>query len=182
MSDLYDKLRLILNADTHDLRSLANLIGEDPSYFYSQVALREADIRDQNLKNMKFRSVDWSSLLYNISTKVDQVYQVGRRVNDTEVTSPDRKSDHTRNFEQGGVEDLSPRERQVLRLVFRHLNSKEIGRELGISNHTVLNHVRKAKERLGVVNRYEAARMLHEYENIATAEDNSQAERNDLQD
>jgi DNA-binding CsgD family transcriptional regulator len=59
-----------------------------------------------------------------------------------------------------GLDRLTERERQVLRLVYEHLNSKEIGKRLGIADHTVVNHLRKARERLGVTTRYEAARLL----------------------
>jgi hypothetical protein len=52
----------------------------------------------------------------------------------------------------------------VLRLVNRHLNSKEIAGLLGISSHTVDQRVRGAIRVLGVARRSEAARLLHEYE------------------
>ncbi|MBI1405619.1 MAG: hypothetical protein GC145_05790 [Caulobacter sp.] len=66
-----------------------------------------------------------------------------------------------------GLERLTERERQVLRLVYEHLNSKEIGRKLGIADHTVVNHLRKARERLGVTTRFEAARLLRAAEQHA---------------
>ncbi|NBB14552.1 hypothetical protein GVN21_04155 [Caulobacter sp. SLTY] len=63
-----------------------------------------------------------------------------------------------------GLATLTERERQILRLVGEHLNSKEIGRELGIADHTVVNHLRKAREKVGVTSRYEAARLLRQAE------------------
>ena len=58
------------------------------------------------------------------------------------------------------IEELSPRERECLRLVARNFSSKEIGRELGISNHTVDDHLKHAISLLGVASRFEAARLL----------------------
>lgn len=60
----------------------------------------------------------------------------------------------------GKLERLTAREREILRLVGQHLTGKEIGKQLGLSNHTVANHVRNALERLGVDDRRAAARML----------------------
>ncbi len=55
---------------------------------------------------------------------------------------------------------LSNGQLEVLRLVNRHLNSKEIGALLGISSHTVDQRVRGAIQRLGVARRSEAARLV----------------------
>jgi DNA-binding CsgD family transcriptional regulator len=55
---------------------------------------------------------------------------------------------------------LTPRERECLRLVDQHLSSKEIARRLGISKHTVDTHLDKARQRLGVDTRYDAARLV----------------------
>ena len=58
------------------------------------------------------------------------------------------------------IEALTPRERECLLLVDRHLSSKEIARRLGISEHTVVTHINRARQRLGSVSRYEAARLI----------------------
>lgn len=55
---------------------------------------------------------------------------------------------------------LSERQREVLRLVSRDRNSKEIARELGLSDETVKNHIKAATRRLGVSSRFDAARLL----------------------
>ena len=55
---------------------------------------------------------------------------------------------------------LTPRERECLRLVDQHLSSKQIARRLGISKHTVDTHLDKARQRLGVGTRYDAARLV----------------------
>jgi len=62
------------------------------------------------------------------------------------------------------IDKLTTRQRDCLRLVLRHMQSKEIGRELGISPMTVDNHFRSAIQTLGVANRLEAARLLDSYE------------------
>jgi DNA-binding CsgD family transcriptional regulator len=63
-----------------------------------------------------------------------------------------------------GIDLLTPRERECLRLVYEHLSSKQIGRRLGISKHTVDTHLDKARQRLGAEDRYDAARRMALYE------------------
>src|ERR1700741_70346 len=58
------------------------------------------------------------------------------------------------------VELLTPRERQCLRLVDEHLSSKEIARKLGMSKTSVDTYCDRARRKLGVGDRYEAARLL----------------------
>lgn len=55
---------------------------------------------------------------------------------------------------------LTPRERDCLRLVGRALSSKEIAIELGLSPFTVDEYVRSAVTKIGARNRREAARLL----------------------
>jgi DNA-binding CsgD family transcriptional regulator len=62
------------------------------------------------------------------------------------------------------ISKLTVRQRDCLRLVLEHKQSKEIGRELGISPMTVDNHFRSAIQTLGVSNRLEAALMLAAFE------------------
>lgn len=62
------------------------------------------------------------------------------------------------------LESLSERQREVLRLVSRDRNSKEIGRDLGLSDETVKNHIKAATRRLGVNSRFDAARLLRIHE------------------
>lgn len=71
--------------------------------------------------------------------------------------APDQKT-------KEAIERLTPRERECLRLVAQHLRSKEIGRRLNISSHTVDGHVSEARRRLGARDRREAALMVLAYE------------------
>lgn len=66
------------------------------------------------------------------------------------------------------VERLTEGQRECLRRVLRHMSSKEIARELGISSHTVDQRLRIAMHTLGTPSRVEAARMLaaHEQGNL----------------
>lgn len=59
---------------------------------------------------------------------------------------------------------LNEGQRQCLRLVLAHLNSKEIGRELDVSPHTVDQRLRQAMRTLSTNTRFEAARKFAEYE------------------
>lgn len=67
-------------------------------------------------------------------------------------------------MEHEAIHKLTARQRDCLRLVLHHMQSKEIGRELGISPMTVDNHFRSAIQILGVSNRLEAARLLDAHE------------------
>jgi len=58
---------------------------------------------------------------------------------------------------------LSPREKDVLRLVVKGLTNKEIARSLNISESTVKNHLTSTMEKFHVNNRVEAA--IHFLEN-----------------
>jgi DNA-binding CsgD family transcriptional regulator len=59
--------------------------------------------------------------------------------------------------------DLSPREQEVLDLVVRGQNNKEIAKELFISNHTVKNHVTKIFQKLGVSDRAHAISKVYRH-------------------
>ena len=54
-------------------------------------------------------------------------------------------------------DSLSPRERDVLRLVARGASNREIAGELGISENTVKVHLRRILEKLHLTNRSQAA-------------------------
>lgn len=56
-----------------------------------------------------------------------------------------------------GFEALTPRERECLRLVARHQQSKEIARLLNISKSTVDKHIDRARKRIGAADRRTAA-------------------------
>jgi DNA-binding CsgD family transcriptional regulator len=55
---------------------------------------------------------------------------------------------------------LTEAQRTCLRMVFMHMSSKDIARELGISPHTVDQRLKAAIQILGVDSRVEAARIL----------------------
>jgi DNA-binding NarL/FixJ family response regulator len=57
----------------------------------------------------------------------------------------------------GGVEDLSPREREVLALVAEGLPNKLIARRLDISEKTVKAHLTRVFQQIGVTDRTQAA-------------------------
>lgn len=59
--------------------------------------------------------------------------------------------------ETGSGEDLTPRERDVLKLVEQGLSNKEIGSRLAISPHTVKAHLRSALDKLHLRSRAQAA-------------------------
>ncbi len=67
------------------------------------------------------------------------------------------------------LEALTRRERDCLRLVLDRLSSKEIVRTLGISPTSVDTLVRRAREKLGVDDRYAAAQLLADWERDGAA-------------
>lgn len=62
------------------------------------------------------------------------------------------------------VAQLTEGQRDCLRLVYRHMTSKDIARALGISPHTVDMRLRTAMKTLGVDGRIDAARLLFDAE------------------
>ncbi|WP_296599363.1 response regulator transcription factor [Phenylobacterium sp.] len=62
------------------------------------------------------------------------------------------------------VELLTQRERDCLRLVDQHLSSKQIARELGMSKTSVDTYCDRARRKLGVDDRFQAARLLRDQE------------------
>lgn len=59
-----------------------------------------------------------------------------------------------------GLGRLTEGQKTCLRMVYRHMSSKDIARELGISPHTVDQRLRIAMHALGACSRIEAARLL----------------------
>src|SRR5689334_4314826 len=57
---------------------------------------------------------------------------------------------------------LTQRERECLRLVDQHLSSKQIARELGMSKTSVDTYCDRARRKLGVEDRYAAARLARQ--------------------
>ena len=55
------------------------------------------------------------------------------------------------------MENFTERERDVLFLLLKGLNNKEISKKLFISNHTTKAHVASIYKKLGVSNRVQAA-------------------------
>jgi two-component system, NarL family, response regulator LiaR len=62
-----------------------------------------------------------------------------------------------RSAQRQPVEELTPRERDVLRLLAQGLINKEIAQELGIGDKTVKTHVSNILGKLGVLSRTQAA-------------------------
>ena len=69
------------------------------------------------------------------------------------------KPDHVR-----GLDSLTVRQKQCLRLYHQRYQAKEIATKLGLSYNTVNEHLRDARVILGVTSSSTAARLLHEHE------------------
>lgn len=65
---------------------------------------------------------------------------------------------------------LTEGERECLRLVYQHMTSKDIARQLGVSHHAVDMRLRQAIRKLEVVSRIDAARALIADEGISATE------------
>lgn len=73
------------------------------------------------------------------------------------VLSQNMPARSTAQMRDDETENLTSREREVLRLVARGLSNKEIGEKLAISPHTVKTHLSNTLEKLGLHGRVEAA-------------------------
>lgn len=63
-----------------------------------------------------------------------------------------------------GLAALTPRQKEILRLIAQNMQAKEIARLLDISERTVKTHTDAARRRLGVATSREAARLLVAWE------------------
>ncbi len=70
-----------------------------------------------------------------------------------------------------GIDRLSSGQLDVLKLVAQYKSSKEIGRELGISNHTVDQRIKRIQAILNVQSRAEAARVFVAAKSLDDASD-----------
>jgi DNA-binding NarL/FixJ family response regulator len=68
-----------------------------------------------------------------------------------------RMRDLETQVEANAFKDLSPREKDVLRLVIKGQSNKEIGAALNLSDITVRNYISNMLEKLGLANRVELA-------------------------
>ncbi|WP_157801215.1 helix-turn-helix transcriptional regulator [Sphingobium sp. LB126] len=66
------------------------------------------------------------------------------------------------------VSRLTDKQKECLRLVAQNLNTKQIARRIGKSDHAVDQRIRQALRALGVADRFEAARILAEAEGRQT--------------
>ncbi len=64
-------------------------------------------------------------------------------------------------LEGNNLEDLTPREREILQLISQGSNNKEIAQSLYISEKTVKNHITSILGRLGLRDRTQAVVWLH---------------------
>jgi DNA-binding CsgD family transcriptional regulator len=83
--------------------------------------------------------------------------------------SPDddwRPSHMTHDPMEERVARLTTGQLDCLRLVARHMNSKEIAAELGISSHTVDQRIRQSLHILGVERRAQAVRIVEQYQRL----------------
>ena len=64
------------------------------------------------------------------------------------------------------VKRLTDKQRECLRLVYRHMETKEIARELGLSPDGVTQRIKSAMKTLGVDRRRDAALILAEAEGL----------------
>lgn len=72
------------------------------------------------------------------------------------------------NPSSGHLEDLTPSQMEVLKLIARGLQSKEIGEELGISYRTVENHRYRIATRLGLKGNNSLLRYVLENKELLT--------------
>lgn len=64
------------------------------------------------------------------------------------------------------IRALSPRQKEILRLLGRRLEHKEVARELGISPWTVRDHISQARDKLNVTTTRQAILLMMDYEDL----------------
>jgi DNA-binding NarL/FixJ family response regulator len=69
-----------------------------------------------------------------------------------------------------GIQDLRPREQEVVRLLVQHLRVPAIARRLGISQQTVRNHLKSVFRRTGTQSQQELLNRLREHGLLQTLE------------
>jgi DNA-binding NarL/FixJ family response regulator len=88
---------------------------------------------------------------------VDAVLQAGAGDPRIPATMAGRVLSEVDAGSMGAIEDLSPREREVLELMAQGLKNREIAEQLFLSEATVKTHVRHLLDKLRLRNRAEAA-------------------------
>jgi len=71
-----------------------------------------------------------------------------------------------RMLKADGTPPLTNREAQVTRLVAEGLSNREISRQLGLSEHTVKNYLFRIFDKLGLSNRVELIRYVHQQQEV----------------
>src|SRR5262245_48793315 len=75
MQNWLDKVLLLLQAETSDLRELARLAGGDPRTFYRGANLDGVDFSGQDVSGMEFNGFSTSSTVADEATRIDATYR-----------------------------------------------------------------------------------------------------------
>ncbi len=96
--------------------------------------------------------------------KPDQLVRALRVVSKGELVAPRKLLEYlvteTANGETADLDALSPRQREILRLVAGGLSNAQIAKRLYLSEFTVKQHLRATYKLLGVRNRIQAAKLF----------------------
>ncbi len=106
-------------------------------------------IRSKELLEM-IRAADRGEAALNPAMAARMMAEFRRTTRSPAPTAPETESE---------LDDLTPREQEVLDLIAQNLSDKEIAAALSISLYTVKSHVRNILAKLQVNNRREAARL-----------------------
>lgn len=73
--EFQETLARLLEAETGDLRILAELAGGDPATFYIGTSLKGVDVRGQDLRGMILPDIDLDHTRYDLETQIDEIAQ-----------------------------------------------------------------------------------------------------------
>ncbi|HXC57033.1 MAG TPA: hypothetical protein VNU97_17165 [Rhizomicrobium sp.] len=117
-----DKVLVILESETADLRELAKLVGGEPEIFYLGTRLSGVDLRGQDLRGMKFTDLRAEDVRIDEKTQLDPEIELSLRRSESTAPeqsgdlTPDIESDRTREFVLRRVRRIKLENRQETRL------------------------------------------------------------------
>lgn len=138
---------------------------KDHGYFNHVMAFINPNYIQLNLKEFlqiknNYSSVKWAGIVYavydpEVLSALDDTILITNSYESIKCTIDRLMSEENTSLEQNGGDHLTPREKDVLKLMLVDLKNKEIACKLFISVHTVISHRREIFRKTGFHRHYE---------------------------